>query len=105
MYELISTPEFEDWKKEQPFKDQIQIDERLSKIENDGHFGTHKDVGDPIWELKWGNGRRVYYAYIPEYKILLLLGGNKNGQDKDIAQAKKIFRTHCAISVKRKHRT
>jgi hypothetical protein len=36
----------------------------------------------------------VYYAYIPEKKILLLLGGNKNGQDKDIRQAKKILRAN-----------
>jgi putative addiction module killer protein len=42
-------------------------------------------------ELRWKNGRRVYYAEIPERNILLLLGGNKNGQDKDIHQAKKLF--------------
>jgi len=47
-------------------------------------------------ELKWKNGRRVYYADIPEKKILLLLGGNKNGQDKDIRQAKKIFNKHVS---------
>lgn len=44
-----------------------------------------------IWELKWVGGRRIYYAYLPAQKILLLLGGNKNGQDKDIKQAKKIY--------------
>jgi putative addiction module killer protein len=53
-------------------------------------------VGDGILELKWKNGRRVYYATIPEKKILLLLGGNKNGQDKDIRQAKKIFDKHVS---------
>ena len=62
-------------------------------IQVDGYFGDHKEVDEKIdiWELKWKNGRRVYYAYIPEEKILLLLGGNKNGQSKDIAKAKRIL--------------
>ena len=34
---------------------------------------------------------RVYYAYIEEQNILLLLGGNKNGQNKDITRARKIL--------------
>ncbi len=46
---------------------------------------------DKIWELKFNDGRRIYYAYIPEKNILLLLGGNKNGQEKDINKAKKLF--------------
>jgi hypothetical protein len=41
--------------------------------------------------LRWKEGRRIYYAYIPEKKILLLLGGNKNGQDKDVSKAKAIY--------------
>jgi hypothetical protein len=37
---------------------------------------------------------RLGRPYIPEKKILLLLGGNKNGQDKDIRQPKKILRAN-----------
>jgi len=44
----------------------------------------HEYLENNVWALKWGNGRRIYYAYIPEKKILLLLGGNKNGQSNDI---------------------
>lgn len=47
-------------------------------------------------ELRWKNGRRVYYAEIPEKQIILLLGGNKNGQDKDIRRAKRIFNKHVS---------
>jgi putative addiction module killer protein len=70
---------------------------RIAHIQDDGYFGDYKDVDDDVWELKWKNGRRVYYACIPEKKILLLLGGNKNGQDKDIRQAKKILRKHVSF--------
>ena len=68
-------------------------------IKYDGYFGDHKSISfyekeelkDRVWELRWNNGRRVYYAYIPEKKILLLLGDNKNGQSKDVSKAKAIY--------------
>ncbi|NGX61581.1 MAG: hypothetical protein K940chlam9_01068 [Chlamydiae bacterium] len=47
-----------------------------------------------VWELRWKNGRRIYFSFIPEKKILLLLGGNKNGQDKDIRKAKSLLKKY-----------
>ena len=91
MYTIYNTEEYDEWLMEQTSKSQLQVLDRISKIREYEHFGDHKDVEDNVWELKWKNGRRVYYAYIPEKKILLLLGGNKNGQDKDISKAKKIL--------------
>ncbi len=82
--------EYDEWFEGETRKSQVQIADRLSKIETEGHFGVHKNLDDAVSELKWGGGRRVYYALIPEKNIILLLGGNKNGQDKDIAKAKKI---------------
>lgn len=94
-YRLIKTPEYEEWLEEERPKSKVQIAKRLENIESEGHFGDYKDdLGDHICELRWKNGRRVYYALIPVNNILLLLGGNKNGQDKDINQAKKIFKRH-----------
>jgi putative addiction module killer protein len=99
MYELHTTQEFEEWLNEQPFKSRLQVEERLLHIVCDGHFGTCKQLTDHIWELKWANGRRIYYAYIAKYNILLLLGGNKNGQSKDIiTQGKKILRKYAETS-------
>lgn len=72
-------------------KSQVQILGRISRIREEGYFGDYKKVDDLVWELRWKCGRRIYYAHIPEKKILLLLGGNKNGQSKDIRQAKKIL--------------
>lgn len=90
-YRLIKTPEYEEWLSDETLKSRVQIANRLEKIETDGHFGVHKELGDGIAELKWGNGRRVYYALVPEANVLILLGGNKNGQDKDIKKAKKLL--------------
>lgn len=90
-YGIKKTIEYNNWLLTQTQKSQVQIAKRLSNIEKHGHFGTIKDVDDDVWELKWKNGRRIYYVYIPKSKILLLLGGNKNDQSYDIAQAKKIL--------------
>lgn len=98
-YKILDTPEYREWFGEQTPKSQAQIWGRLSKIQDDGYFGEKKDVGDDVWELKWKNGRRLYFAYVPIRQILLLLGGNKNGQSKDIHQAKKILKTHIAFKV------
>jgi len=44
-----------------------------------------------LWELNFNDGRRIYYTIIPEKNLILLLGGNKNGQKKDIQKARKII--------------
>lgn len=93
-FTLYTTPEYEEWFDNETAKSQAQIDDRLSKIRHNCYFGDHKFLQDNLWELKWINGRRLYYAYIAELDILLLLGGNKNGQNKDITKAKKIFRKY-----------
>jgi putative addiction module killer protein len=93
-YEILLALEFEEWEDSQTKKSQSQIDDRLAAIADEGHFGDHKSVSDDdsVWELRWANGRRVYYSYLPKSNVLVLLGGNKNGQKKDIAQASNILR-------------
>lgn len=99
VYRILQTPEYSEWVDGQPPRSRVQINKRLSAIRFDAHFGDHKSVSfyekgmlkDAIWELRLNDGRRIYYAYIPEMKILLLLGGNKNGQSRDISKAKNIY--------------
>lgn len=98
-YQISKATEFTDWFNEQPARTRVQVSKRISKIEEYGHFGDHKSVSfyekgalkDAVWELRWNDGKRVYYSYFPEKKILLLLGGNKNGQDKTVSEAKSIY--------------
>ncbi len=90
---VYETEEYGEWVKSQTLKSRQQIQARILKIEEEGHFGHNKFLGDrEIWELKFNDGRRIYYAHIPELKIILLLGGNKNGQDKDIKKAASILK-------------
>jgi putative addiction module killer protein len=94
---LICTVEFEDWFQELTPKEQAQVTKRLSLVQEEAHFGDHKSVGDHVWEMRWVNGRRLYYAFIPPSQVLLLLGGNKNGQDKDIRRAKKVLGSYTSL--------
>lgn len=96
-YKIYKTPEYIEWLKEETLKSQAQIDQRISNILVYGHFGDFKDVSHTISELRWVNGRRVYYTYIAELDIVLLLGGNKNGQDKDIKQAENIIKKYLKL--------
>jgi putative addiction module killer protein len=92
-YVVYETDEYADWLKIQTLKSQRQILGRILSIEEDGHFGHHKYLKNiDLWELKFNDGRRIYYVIIPASKMILLFGGNKNGQDKDIKQASKILR-------------
>jgi putative addiction module killer protein len=107
-YQLLQTEEFEDWLGQETARSQYQIDMRLAKLRLDGYFGTINNVSkndkdctkNQVWELKFNDGRRIYYASFPEQNILLLLGGNKNGQTKDIKKAKSIFVKKTKAEVK-----
>jgi putative addiction module killer protein len=90
-YKILTTKEYDKWYYEQTKKDRVQIDSRLIKIKNERYFGLVKDLENYLYELKWTGGRRIYFAYLEEYNILLLLGGNKNGQTQDINKARKIL--------------
>jgi putative addiction module killer protein len=91
-YILFETDEYDDWLADETARSKLQIEDRLEKIRSEGYFGDQKLVRDRIWELCRANGRRVYYALVPPLQVLLLLGGNKNGQTKDINKAEKIYK-------------
>ena len=59
-----------------------------------GNFGHAKSVGEGVHEFKidYGLGYRVYYAFSGAAIVLLLLGGDKASQSKDIARAKEFWK-------------
>ena len=91
-YKIVVTDEFLAWLEDLTAKDRVQVAKRLENIKEEGHFGDNRQVRNDIWELRWKNGRRVYFSFITMSQVLLLTGGNKNGQTKDINQAEKIYK-------------
>lgn len=65
-----------------------KIAARLARLQA-GNFGDCKPVGDGVWELRvdWGAGYRVYYAMVERCVVLLLCGGDKRTQRRDIERA------------------
>ena len=58
-----------------------------------GNRGDVKPVGRCLSEMRidYGPGYRVYYGRHGNSVILLLCGGTKNGQSRDIKTAKALF--------------
>jgi putative addiction module killer protein len=92
---IQKTPEYTEWFERQAHKEKAQIEKRLAAIHEHDHYGDVKPI-DEIAELRWANGRRLYFGRIGSQSILLLTGGNKNGQSKDITQAKAIYARYVA---------
>jgi putative addiction module killer protein len=71
---------------------QAKIISRLNRIAN-GNLGDYRSVGEGVCELKinYGPGYRIYFGQIGSTIVILLCGGDKSTQDKDISQAKEYW--------------
>lgn len=94
MNTLLKTAEFAAWlhKLKNPMAT-ARIVSRLNAARN-GNFGVHKSVGGGVMEIKidTGPGYRLYYAREESTVYILLLGGDKSEQAKDIQRAKAIWK-------------
>ncbi len=94
MYFIEKTVEFDKWlKKLKDLRAKAKILFRIQKLENEEHFGELKPVGNGISELKinYAKGYRVYFKEKDGKIIVLLIGGDKSTQQKDIEKAKEIW--------------
>jgi putative addiction module killer protein len=92
-YTLHSTRVFNRWLtglKDKTVKNQLLS--RLARLEN-GHFGDCKALTADLFELRcfFGGGLRVYYTLRNQQVILLLAGGDKSSQPRDIEKAKSLL--------------
>lgn len=69
------------------------VDVRLARVRL-GNFGNRRFVGEGVFELKidLGPGLRVYYGEYGGTAVLLLGGGDKRTQQRDISVAIKLWR-------------
>lgn len=90
MHEIRKTEEFKVWL--DSLKDLIgraKIQARIKRLA-EGNQGNTKSVGSKVFEMKidFGPGYKIYYTKHESVMYLLLIGGNKSTQNKDIQQAK-----------------
>lgn len=94
MLEVHTTAEFDSWlEKLRDRKARARIQARIDRIEL-GNFGDVQPVGEGISELRifYGPGYRVYFIKRASVIVVLLVGGDKSSQDKDIERAKILAR-------------
>ncbi|MFZ1963652.1 MAG: type II toxin-antitoxin system RelE/ParE family toxin [Roseiarcus sp.] len=89
MFEVRQTKQFRDWL--EGLRDPIAvkaIKRRIARVQI-GLFGDAKLVGHSVHELRvdFGPGYRVYFVTRDQKLILLLCGGDKSSQARDIANA------------------
>lgn len=84
------TLEFDEWLLD--LRDSVakaRISTRLVAAQQ-GHFGDTKPVGEGVSEMRihYGPGYRIYFTRKGDIVYVLLIGGDKDSQKRDIAQAK-----------------
>ncbi len=92
--EVVYTEAFESWlRRLRNRRAKVRIAARIERIE-DGNFGDHKSVGGGVSELRiTGDGSyRVYYTTRKRRVVILLCGGDKSSQDRDIRRAQQMAR-------------
>lgn len=93
MYEVTQTGLFAKWLSAlRDRKAQTVIAARIDRVRA-GNFGNCRALGDGLWELKidFGPGYRLYYTIENGRLVILLAGGDKSSQERDIAAARKMI--------------
>jgi putative addiction module killer protein len=90
MFDVRQTNAFQIWRAK--LRDPVvrkRIGARIDRL-SFGNFGDVKSVGHGVHELRldFGPGYRLYFVQRGGQVIILLCGGDKASQDKDIAAAK-----------------
>lgn len=92
MYTVQQTQKFSVWlTKLKDMKARITIVRRLERAQA-GNLGDVKPVGESVYEMRVdiGPGYRLYYTMRGNELIVLLIGGDKSTQQKDIEKAKEM---------------
>jgi len=91
-FTILQTEVFRDWLNGiRDRKARLRIDDRLKRLAS-GNAGDTKSHGDGVQELRlhYGPGYRIYYMWKGDVLIILLNGGDKSTQARDIAKAKRL---------------
>lgn len=73
----------------------IKLRQRLDRMEK-GNFGDVEPVGKGVSETKihYGPGYRIYFVDFNKKKILILHGGDKSTQKKDIKMSQEYYKKY-----------
>ena len=80
------------WLQAQTAQNRARVQARIDRIKV-GNFGDHKGLGKGVSELRidFGPGYRVYYGRDGDSLVILLAGGTKKRQARDIEKAQALW--------------
>jgi putative addiction module killer protein len=83
---------FRDWLDSLTLAVRARIQVRVLRFEL-GNLGDHKSVGGGVWEARvmFGPGYRIYFGKEGASVVVLLAGGDKGSQAKDISRAQALW--------------
>jgi putative addiction module killer protein len=90
MWEIQTTLVFDQWfNRLRDAQGKLRITARLRRIEQTGNLGEFKSLGRGLSEIRFdfGPGYRIYFVMRGQTLLVLLGGGDKSTQSKDIEQA------------------
>ena len=87
---------FQKWYRSLDASLKTKIDARLQRIRVLESFGDCKFLKEGIYELRFmaKSGVRIYFAKEKNKVVLLLVGGDKSSQKRDIEKAKKYWKDY-----------
>lgn len=92
-YDVVSTDDFNQWFRQ--LRDRQAAKAVALRIERAkaGNLGDVKAVGDGVSEMRLfsGKGYRLYYTLRNKQLVILLCGGDKSSQNRDIKKAKELL--------------
>ena len=90
-YQLLQSDTFRKWLRGLDKQAKSRIAVRLDRAE-DGNFGDHQSVGKGVSEMRlsFGNAYRIYYTIRGLTVVILLCGGTKSSQKRDIERAQQM---------------
>ncbi len=94
MFTVRQTQEFQDWLDAlKDLRAQVRIAARLRMAEA-GNLGDWKSVGGDVSEMRvdFGPGYRLYFTRRGSILIVMLAGGDKSSQARDIKRAQRILK-------------
>jgi putative addiction module killer protein len=92
MYTVKTTSDFDNWLSSlKDARTRIRLARRLERVRQ-GNLGDVASVGDSVFEMRefFGPGWHMYYCQHENTLIVMLGGGDKSTQAKDIAKAKRV---------------
>ena len=94
VWEIDQTTVFRRWlRRLRDKRAQLIVAEKLRRM-SEGNFGDARSVGGRVSEIRinYGPGYRIYFTRVGESVVMLLAGGDKDSQNRDIRTAQALAR-------------